>query len=261
MRRRVIPCANLLRDRLLAAAGWTSSADMDTHGGVLLRCRPFAGICAISSVGGAINGIRPCSSRARSPGRESLRRPTRRFLGTILRVCIVSCPMRESSFCCETPWSGHGRKPCYKSATDICRTTRELWPGISEAKSHEAEAITSAFHPHDVLRRLCAFLGIDEDASWPYLHVPVYRRSHTAMPLDNAADLAGLYRDRTAALAERFGGFAEWWHYCCERLTERANDREITFPFYESRLWTEWSSGFVPSIQSDILTRWGDTNR
>jgi Sulfotransferase family len=117
------------------------------------------------------------------------------------------------------------------------------------------------FHPHDVLRRLCAFLGIDEDANWPYLRIPVYRRSHSAMPLDSAADLAGLYRDRAAAVAERFGGFAEWWHYCCERLIEQGNDRDITFPFYESRLWTEWSSGFVPPIQSGILTRWSDTSR
>jgi hypothetical protein len=95
------------------------------------------------------------------------------------------------------------------------------------------------FHPAELLRRICAFLGVGEPESWPFLHERVHAGRSMAIPGPLATRLARLHDELIARLDERFGGYASWWRYCAERLL--ADDlSELPVPLYASELWNAW---------------------
>ena len=109
------------------------------------------------------------------------------------------------------------------------------------------------FRPEEFLGRLCAFLGVDRNVDWPYLHQRVYTRSALSIPILWASELAELHRDLIHELSKRFGGWAEWWQFCRDSLVDCPSGEDPAFPLYESSLWQVWSKGTVPPIQSNKL--------
>jgi hypothetical protein len=97
------------------------------------------------------------------------------------------------------------------------------------------------FHPAELLRRICGFLGVGELESWPFLHERVHAGARIAIPGPLATRLARLHEDLIARLDERFGGYASWWRYCAERLLAD-NISELPVPLYASELWDAWAT-------------------
>lgn len=61
------------------------------------------------------------------------------------------------------------------------------------------------------------------------------------MPTKVAVYLARTYRDKITRLHERFGGYASFWLYCAERLTEATPKSDfVPYPLWASAAWQEW---------------------
>ena len=61
------------------------------------------------------------------------------------------------------------------------------------------------------------------------------------MPTKVAVHLARTYRDEITRLHERFGGYASFWLYCAERLTEATPQSDfVPYPLWESAAWQDW---------------------
>jgi hypothetical protein len=111
------------------------------------------------------------------------------------------------------------------------------------------------FRPDEFLRQVCAFLGVDSNVDWPYLHERVYTRSPLTIPSLWASELADLHGDLIVNLSKWFGGWAGWWQFCRDSVLNRPSGEELAFPLYESSLWQDWSGGAVPLLQSNTLDR------
>ena len=97
------------------------------------------------------------------------------------------------------------------------------------------------FHPARLLQRLHAFLGVDPARARQVERRKVNAASHETMPTRLAVRLAHAYHEDLRRLSEQFGGYADFWLYCAENLTNNPPEEgEIPYPLWESWLWEEW---------------------
>jgi hypothetical protein len=114
-----------------------------------------------------------------------------------------------------------------------------------------------ARQPRLLLSAICRFLGVSPSEAFRRAGQVVHRGKASAMPAVVAARLAGLYGPLARELSHRFGGYAEFWAHCADRVEAWAGDREeVPYPFWQTELWEEWTSagGHPPEgIQSGPL--------
>ncbi len=110
------------------------------------------------------------------------------------------------------------------------------------------------FYPKDLLRRLYSFLGVDPSFESPGVGQTIHSRSAGKMSTQLGAYLASVYRDDLRRLHQRFGGYASFWLYCAQRLTDDPPSEEyIPYPLWSSKLWEEWASAPEPVLRSSRL--------
>jgi hypothetical protein len=103
------------------------------------------------------------------------------------------------------------------------------------------------FHPGDFLRRLCRFLGVSARRAPKPRRRKIHGRSAPTVPTRVVAKFAAEFREESARLAERFGGYADFWLFCAERLAEGSvTEESLPYPLWESPLWTEWADEQQP---------------
>lgn len=98
------------------------------------------------------------------------------------------------------------------------------------------------FYPNHLLHRVYRFLGADVSMDYPVIRRKVHTRKVETMPTRLAAELAVAYRGDLERLAGRFGGYADFWLYCADRLAEDPpRERSMPYPLWESSLWQDWA--------------------
>jgi hypothetical protein len=102
------------------------------------------------------------------------------------------------------------------------------------------------FHPDELLARIQSFLGVERRPA-PRGDQRPGRAAERGIPRPMALRLAELYGDLFAELDRTFGGWTSWWKYCCDRIVADGGGAEVTYPFYETALWTEWLEERGPS--------------
>ena len=106
-------------------------------------------------------------------------------------------------------------------------------------------------HPARLLRRLHAFLGVDPTRALQTGRNKVNAASHETMPTRLAVGLAHAYYEDLQSLSARFGGYADFWLHCAERLmVAPPKEGEIPYPLWESWLWEEWERGRSPDARN-----------
>jgi len=114
------------------------------------------------------------------------------------------------------------------------------------------------FFPEETLRSLYHFLGIDLSMARGAITQKIHSGSMSKMPLRFASYLARSYREEAERLAERFGGYAAFWHFCAEQLAQRPPENrrtgQIKYPLWESRLWKQWEGSQEILPQSGSLS-------
>jgi hypothetical protein len=113
------------------------------------------------------------------------------------------------------------------------------------------------FHPEQLLANVYRFLGVDTSFRPQGFGEKVHARSAGRMTSDAAVYLAGLYREELSRLSEHFGGYASFWLYCAEKLSESVPEEEyLPYPLWESAIWDEWikASTGRPGCQSGPLS-------
>lgn len=100
------------------------------------------------------------------------------------------------------------------------------------------------FHPFKLLRRIYRFLGVDPNFRPPGMRRKVNSRSSGFMRVEAARYLARSYYDELQRLSDRFGGYADFWLYCADRLLNGAFEKEdkVPYPLWTSSVWKEWRS-------------------
>ncbi len=99
-------------------------------------------------------------------------------------------------------------------------------------------------HPDRLLQRLHAFLGVDPSRAQRVERHKVNAAYRETMPTRLAVHLAHAYHDDLQHLSARFGGYADFWLHCAERLTgDPPRGEELPYPLWESWLWDEWERG------------------
>ena len=115
------------------------------------------------------------------------------------------------------------------------------------------------FHPVRLLERLYSFLGVDPSHARQAERRKIFAASRETMPTHLAVRLARTYHDDLQHLAARFGGYADFWLHCAERLTsDPPEEGELPYPLSQSWLWEEWERGHRPDsrngeVQSRVL--------
>lgn len=111
------------------------------------------------------------------------------------------------------------------------------------------------FFPEELLLELYDFLGVDSSAKHRVIRRKVHSGSQSTMPTRFAVHLANAYRGESRRLGESFGGYADFWSYCADRLVEDSPEEgQIPYPLWESFLWEEWKEGREVSLQSGPLS-------
>lgn len=116
-----------------------------------------------------------------------------------------------------------------------------------------------AREPLQLLNRILRFLGIDKPFDAAVLGV-VHAGPATTLPLWAARHLADQYSNLIDHLDARFGGYASFWKYCAESLTNTEGDDEIPYPFWQTPLWDKWlrAGGRPPDgVQGGVLASIG----
>jgi hypothetical protein len=130
-----------------------------------------------------------------------------------------------------------------KVRTDYLRTLENWGSFYPEEQIFVGFLEDVHFFPKELLRSLYAFLGVDPSFEPPGVNRKVHSRSASRIPTRLAIYLARRYRDEITHLSERFGGYTSFWLHCAERLADDPPAEEfISYPFWESFLWQEWSN-------------------
>lgn len=100
------------------------------------------------------------------------------------------------------------------------------------------------FFPAELLEHLYAFLGTDPSAGYRVITDKVHSGAGSTIPTRAAAFLGAAYLEEARRLDERFGGYASFWLYCADRLTNRPPaEGSIPYPLGESSIWQDWVNG------------------
>jgi hypothetical protein len=116
------------------------------------------------------------------------------------------------------------------------------------------------FHPRDLLASVHSFLGVDDCDPPTRLDQPIHAGRSTSLPALLAADLAELHAPHLERLADRFGGYADWWVECAAALRKSTDDGELSYPFTETPLFADWLASrslHSPQVQSAALPSLG----
>ncbi len=112
-------------------------------------------------------------------------------------------------------------------------------------------------HPRALLSSICEFLGVGPVRAFEDADRVVHRGSASTMPAGVAARLAEMYGLLAREMAQRFGGYAEFWAFCADRLQAGAGEAgEVPYPFWQTALWEDWladGGGAPEGIQSGTL--------
>ena len=109
------------------------------------------------------------------------------------------------------------------------------------------------FFPGELLKSVYGFLGVDPSFNPPAPEKKVHVRSDSSMPADVAAELARTYGPQTERLEAHLGGYASFWRYGAERLSEGTPGERVAYPLWESPLWQEWGGPDKARLQSGPL--------
>ncbi len=116
--------------------------------------------------------------------------------------------------------------------------------------------------PEKLLKSLYDFLEVPVVFDERFLRLKVNSGQQSTMPTRFASQVAGAYRGQIRKMSQRFGGYADFWNYCAERLVEDPPPGEdLAYPLWESPLWEDWilasntSGSNLPQIQSGPLSR------
>ena len=112
------------------------------------------------------------------------------------------------------------------------------------------------FFPEELLRRLHEFLGVTSSFDYQVLRRRINSGRQSTMPTRSAARLSEVYRGQIRALSRRFGGYADFWLYCAERLVDDPPpEQNLPYPLWESSLWEDWISSDTnrPQVRSGPL--------
>ncbi len=108
------------------------------------------------------------------------------------------------------------------------------------------------FQPVRLLQRLYEFLGIDPSPARMVERSRINPGCREEMPAPLAVHLAHAYQEDLRRLSERFGGYADFWLYCAEKLIKEAPKGEtIPYPLWDSWMWEEWMTCFRSSTATD----------
>jgi len=117
------------------------------------------------------------------------------------------------------------------------------------------------FLPEEFLRRLYEFLEVPAYFDERFIRFKANAGQQITMPVRFAAQLSGAYRGQIEKMSRRFGGYADFWLYCAERLIDDPPPgNNLAYPLWESTLWGDWlqasdTSGSPPKIQSGPLSQ------
>lgn len=143
----------------------------------------------------------------------------------------------------------------YRLLTDYLRTLETWGEFYPEGRIFVGFLEDVSLFPAELLSRLYHFLGVDSSFRSPDLTEKVHSRSSGRVPVGVAAHLAETYREKIGRLSERFGGYADFWLYCAERLVNDPPTKEyLPYPLWESSLWEEWEGIKGISVQSGPLS-------
>lgn len=110
------------------------------------------------------------------------------------------------------------------------------------------------FFPEELLRRLYTFLGTSTSTEYPVIRDRVHSGHQSTILTKHASHLAGVYHEQLQAMSSHFGGYADFWLYCAERLIDDPPMEEhLQYPLWESSLWNEWEGSKEISTQSGPL--------
>jgi hypothetical protein len=98
-----------------------------------------------------------------------------------------------------------------------------------------------ALRPRLLLLSICEFLGAGPASVFKRAGRVVHRGTVSTMPAGVAARLAEMYGPLAQGMARRFGGYADFWAFCADRLRGGGEGcGEISYPFWQTALWEEW---------------------
>jgi hypothetical protein len=110
------------------------------------------------------------------------------------------------------------------------------------------------FFPEELLRAVYGFLRVDPSFEPPKAGSKVHARSTGSAPTGPMAHLARSYLAENLALEGRFGGYASFWRFCAERLSEESPNGSVAYPLWGSPLWEEWGGPRKARPQSGPLS-------
>lgn len=113
------------------------------------------------------------------------------------------------------------------------------------------------FHPARLLARICDFIQVEpKEMPKRGFKRKIHTRGGQTMPLGVAKHLAHLYWADLVELSPHFGGYADFWLWCAEKilhLPDNAGEDEVVpYPFHESPWWEEWLQRGPASRDADI---------
>jgi hypothetical protein len=151
-----------------------------------------------------------------------------------------------------------------RTRTDYLRTLRTWRSYYPDEQVFVGFLEDIHFRPEELLARVYRFLRVSEIPPPPQARERVHVGSSNAIPAEALTRLLELYSELIDELDETFGGHAAWWRYCRDRLAASEPTEPFPYPFYGTRLWSEWAErhgngSFIPPLQSgplaDIATR------
>ena len=111
------------------------------------------------------------------------------------------------------------------------------------------------FRPDRLLRRLHEFLRVDPSRAQRVERTKINAASYETMPAHLAVRLARAYHEDLRRLSAHFGGYADFWLYCAERLIGDPPEGEIPCPLWGSWLWEEWQKQHRPAAPAATRDR------
>lgn len=139
-----------------------------------------------------------------------------------------------------------------RSRTDYLRTLENWNAYYPEDRIFVGFLEDIHFFPEALLVSVYNFLSVDDSFRPPGISQKVHTRSTGRVPTEPVSYLADAYREETARLDERFGGYASFWRYSAETLAKTPPPQDaIPYPLWESPLWQDWPG--EPKLQSGPL--------